>query len=590
VVDQKSPQQKSQGNWDAFTWAILVFGLCSIFAIGYLTFSRIQQISCVPSCSSTSSLQTNLDTEWPLQTKIGLALLALGIAISPIFGVSTYLLYRQTSGKAQAKKSENYIRGAVLGPEDSVNALTAQIRAKEPGPHVSFGRVLLPQRQENLNTAVCGAPGSGKSTFIDSLLITIAQRRLTDKVLIYDRTGTFAKKHYNPERGDIILGPSEHSTHSWNPWHENRDEIQGLQEEGVQDFTNFVLPDPPPGKDTFWLDNQRVLLRELIKKVSCRQELRELLTLYPQRLITLLQGTPAFPALSSDYGDKFISGLATSTDWLDLLDEPMLLNQQIDSTQTNEFSFREWATNDAHQAWVFIICPARHARRAKPLIALYFDLLFKCILEREEDHTGFRRLWAIMDELSSAAYQPRLSEFLTEGRKYGACGVLGFQFISQIRKIYGTDDTDTIFAACQNKFFLRSTDAKTNTFLAENIGTQDYFQPTFSVTKKDGTKTRTESFQRANDFVFLPSEFRDLPPLNGILSIPGYPACQVALSRAGHSMPTMDLPTQSKKTNQKISNGEYPNVVPLFKKPEPEADSDLEIDEEVKYEIEDVEP
>jgi len=590
VVDRKSPQQKSQGNWDAFTWAILVLGLCSIFGFGYLTFSRIQPIACGADCSSTSSLQTDLDTEWPINIKIGLALLALGIAISPIFGVSVYLLYCQTSGKAQAKKSENYIRGAVLGPEDNVNALTAQIRAKEPGPHVPFGGVYLPQRQENLNTVVCGAPGSGKTTFIDRLLITVAQRRLTDKVLIYDRTGTFAKKHYNPERGDIILGPSEHSTHSWNPWHEYFDEIQGLQEEGVQDFTNFVLPDPPPGKDTFWLDNQRVVLRELVKKVSSRYELRELLTLYPQRLITLLKGTPAFPALSSDYGDKFISGLATTTDWLDLLDDPALLNPQKDSTQTNEFSFREWATNDDNHAWVFIICPARHARRAQPLIALYFDLFFKCILEREEDHTGFRRLWAIMDELSSASYQPRLSEFLTEGRKYGACGVLGFQFISQIRKIYGPDDTDTIFAACQNKFFLRSTDAKTNTFLAENIGTQDYFQPTFSVTKKDGSKTRTESFQRANDFVFLPSEFRDLPPLHGILSIPGYPACQVALSRAGHSMPEVELPIPSKETNQKISNGEYPNVVPLFKKPEPKSDSDLEIEEEVKYEIEDVEP
>jgi hypothetical protein len=41
-------------------------------------------------------------------------------------------------------------------------------------------------------------------------------------------------------------------------------------------------------------------------------------------------------------------------------------------------------------------------------------------------------------------------------------------------------------------------------------------------------------------------------------------------------MPEVELPIPSKETNQKISNGEYPNVVPLFKKPEPESDSDLE--------------
>jgi hypothetical protein len=441
-------------------------------------------------------------------------------------------------GRAAKVSDPEYIRGAVRASEDAINDLTQSVRTKEPGPHIQIGKIDIPRRIEPLSFLMCGSPGSGKTTAIMSALSAIT-RRSTDKVAIYDRNGDYARKFFNQQRGDVILGLGELATATWNIWNEFPDG------RGFQAFVELVIPKEQG--TTYWVDNGRIVLLELIKKVHSWKQLRQMISTAPLATIaTLLQGTAAYRPLMSKYGEEILSGVNSRTAWLDLLEDPNPLEEPIAEKTDDAFSFLNWATDET-SAWVYIVVPERYRVSFAPILTVYFDLIAQAVMERKVDHTGYKRLWLVCDELSSARYQPRLADYLAEGRKFGGCAILGFQLISQIRAIYGPDETETIFGLCQSKLILRTTDGSTCKFLAEMLGTQDYFEPTYSLSKNDKTQTTSQGYQRRNDYLFLPSEIKDLPQYNGILVMPTYPTSQVEIDRQSHLFPDVPLPTPRSK-------------------------------------------
>lgn len=461
---------------------------------------------------------------------LGFLLLALALVVVCWAGVFIAFF---TSRSAASRPPENFIRGSLKSPADSINATSSEKRDVEPGPHIRFGDLVVPRYIEPLSFLTCGSPGAGKTTAIMAALISINQRS-SDKVLLYDRNGDYLKKFYNPARGDVVLGLGDRSTRSWNIWDEFPDG------RGIQKFVELAIPREQG--TTYWVDNGRIILRELIKVCSTWKQLRQLITMSsPQELVQLLAGTPAQRPLMSKYAEDILSGVNSRTDWMDYLEDPSPLPQSIGTRTTDVFCFHQWAVSD-EPSWVFIVAPEQYSAESAPLLTVYFDLVAQAVLTRQVDHTGYSRLWLVMDELTSARYQPRLKDFLAEGRKYGGCAILGFQLISQVYLIYDEHEADTIFGLCQSKLILRTRDGKTCKFLSEMLGTQDYLEPTVSITSNDRGESINRGHQRRNDYLFLPAEIKDLPQYTGIFSMPMFPTAQVQLSTESHRLQDVALP------------------------------------------------
>jgi energy-coupling factor transporter ATP-binding protein EcfA2 len=528
----QSPLIRQQRSRQTLILYLVISGIILVCAFSPIAYAWLMQqrqsFICLTSATWVCSdeLKQGADQLYAAIKNFGLLLIGMLVFWA-------FLLARFATTNFSTVHQSEVIRGAIKASEDFINELTAAERAKEQGPHILFGKIAFLRRLEQLSLLVTGSPGSGKTTVIQSALGTI-NKRSTDKVAIYDRNGDYARKFYSQKRGDVILGLSELATATWNIWNEFPDGY------GFQAFVELVVPKEQG--TTYWVDNGRIVLLELLKKVNSWKQLRKIISTAPlAQIVGLLEGTPAFVALTGKYGEEIRSGVNSRTTWLDLLQDYELLEEPINGKTTNEFSFHEWAKDDS-ASWVFIVVPERYRIPFAPILTVYFDLIAQSVMERKVDHTGFKRLWLVCDELSSARYQPRLADYLAEGRKFGACAILGFQLISQIRFIYGPDETETIFGLCQSKLILRTTDGATCKFLAEMLGTQDYFEPSLSVSKSDQRRTTSEGYQRRNEYLFLPAEIKDLPQFHGILVMPTLPTSQIVLSREAHSFPNVELP------------------------------------------------
>jgi type IV secretory pathway TraG/TraD family ATPase VirD4 len=71
------------------------------------------------------------------------------------------------------------------------------------------------------------------------------------------------------------------------------------------------------------------------------------------------------------------------------------------------------------------------------------------------------KVWIIADELPVLKRQAELETLVVRGRKRGLCAVLGFQAITQLRAIYGHDQTATLAAAPATKLILRTGEVET---------------------------------------------------------------------------------------------------------------------------------
>ena len=121
------------------------------------------------------------------------------------------------------------------------------------------------------------------------------------------------------------------------------------------------------------------------------------------------------------------------------------------------------------QPWLFLPSPLRVKHTSiKPLLTCWLDCAVAAILscgERRE-----RRCWFIVDEVKSLYRLPSLPDLMAEGRSFGACVVLGFQDLAQLRDVYGADEAKTMSAVLGTKVLFKIADPETARWGADALG------------------------------------------------------------------------------------------------------------------------
>jgi len=396
--------------------------------------------------------------------------------------------------------SNEYLRGARFGSARQVRRL---LRRHGRGSF-AIGGVPVPGSFEPEHILLCGAPGTGKTNLIVKMLDGI--REEGRRAIVYDTAGTFAEKFYRPER-DIILNPLDRRTSRWSPW---GDVPRDYHYDQIAEST---IPDK--AGDPFWAKAARGTLVAVLRKLA--QDKQMLVSILLDRLLrSKLKDLAAFAAGTDAAAFISLEGERTSAGIQAELASVMRSFSYLDDTRKG-LSIREWVENEADDGWLFITVKADQLPSLRPLITVWLDIAISAIMSLGPSRD--RRLYCVIDELPTLQKLPSLSDFLARARKYGGCGILGFQSYPQLEATYGIQDAAAITGYCSTWVALRANDTPTAKHVSENLGQVEQVEANEGMSygvndMRDGVNLSRMQVTRP---LVMHTEVTNLPNLSGFL-------------------------------------------------------------------------
>ncbi|GAA0457802.1 MULTISPECIES: type IV secretion system DNA-binding domain-containing protein [Sphingomonadaceae] len=375
-----------------------------------------------------------------------------GAALSGVFALAMLFwawFYFTRTGRGLG--SNQFLRGARFGTVRQVRrALWRSARGS-----FEIGGVNVPDAFEPEHILICGAPGTGKTNIIIKMLDGIRQRG--KRAIVYDTAGTFVEKFYRPGT-DILLNPLDVRSDRWSPW------VDVPRDYHYDQIAESTIPDK--AGDPFWAKSARGTLVAVMRKLARQQRtlvsilLDTLLRSKLKDLAAFAQGTDAAAFISLE-GERTSAGIQAE------LASVMRSFSYLDDTEDG-LSIRDWVANEKDDSWLFITVKADQLPSLRPLITVWLDIAISAIMSLSADRN--RRLYCVIDELPSLQKLPSLSDFLARARKYGGCGILGFQSYPQLEATYGIQDAAAITGYCSTWVALRANDTPTAKHVSENLG------------------------------------------------------------------------------------------------------------------------
>ncbi|WP_176593380.1 type IV secretion system DNA-binding domain-containing protein [Sphingobium sp. EM0848] len=375
-----------------------------------------------------------------------------GAALSGVFALAMLAwawFYFTRTGRGLG--SNQFLRGARFGTVRQVRrALWRHARGS-----FDIGGVNVPDAFEPEHILICGAPGTGKTNIIVKMLAGIRKRKR--RAIVYDTAGTFVEKFYRPGV-DILLNPLDARSDRWSPW------VDVPRDYHYDEIAESTIPEKTG--DPFWAKAARGTMVAVMRKLA-RQErtfvsilLDILLRSRLPDLAAFTVGTDAAAFISTE-GERTSAGIQAE------LASVMRSFSYLDDTEDG-LSIRDWVANEKDDSWLFITVKADQLPSLRPLITVWLDIAISAIMSMAPDRN--RRLYCVIDELPTLQKLPSLSDFLARARKYGGCGILGFQSYPQLEATYGIQDAAAITGYCSTWIALRANDTPTAKHVSENLG------------------------------------------------------------------------------------------------------------------------
>ena len=452
---------------------------------------------------------------------------AMGAAVKgSIVGVSLgsvitliVLLFFYMKGRQQTK--DFHIRGARIG---TASELIRLLKKRGRKGIISLGGVRLPSVLEPTSIALVGAPRTGKSVQISSILKEI--RKAGKRAIVYDYGGNFTRLFYRPGR-DFILNPTDERCVEWRPWYD------AFEPAHFEQQAASLVPEVTAG-DNFWPIAARTVYVALTRKLAREVEspgLRQLLYWGLQSdaddVVRYLKKTEASAAFSKDKtASSIMSHLASylkSFNYLPATGEP--------------FSIRKWVADDRGDSWLFISTKADQIDALRPLISMWVDIATSAILSLSPSPT--RRIYSVYDELPTMNVLPSLLTTLTNAPKYGGCHILGYQSHTLLKKVYGAEAAEAITGACAIHCIYRAQDVATAEWAQKDLGETETAETnegySYGISEiRDG---RTANIHRSTRPLLLASEIRALANLQFYLNAgSGLPIVPLQLTYVDHKV------------------------------------------------------
>jgi type IV conjugative transfer system coupling protein TraD len=396
--------------------------------------------------------------------------------------------------------SNEYLRGARFG---TIRQVRRALFWERKGA-LTIGGVPVPDSFEPEHILLCGAPGTGKTNLIVTMLAGI--RASGRRAIVYDTAGTFVEKFYRPDL-DTLLNPLDARTAPWSPW------VDVPRDYHYDQIAESTIPDKPG--DPFWAKAARGTLVAVLRKLATQKHM--FVSLLLDRLLrSKLKDLAAFAAGTDAAAFISLEGERTSAGIQAELASVMRSFAYLDDTEDG-FSIRDWVEKGGNDSWLFITVKADQLPSLRPLITVWLDIAISAIMSLPPDR--HRRLYCVIDELPTLQKLPSLSDFLARARKYGGCGILGFQSYPQLEGTYGIQDAAAITGYCSTWIALRANDTPTAKHVSENLGQVEQVEANEGMSygvndMRDGVNLSRMQVTRP---LVMHTEVTNLPNLSGFL-------------------------------------------------------------------------
>lgn len=417
------------------------------------------------------------------------------------FGASLAVLWVMGSLLRRKNSGEKFTRGGAL-----VTAKELARKTKKLPAGFELGGVPVPASLEPMHFLVCGSTGAGKT--VTFLHILDAARKNHQRAILADSGGDFVRRFFR--EGDTILNPFDSRGTDWSPFAEMR----GLWD--ADRIAKSIVPDGLVGTaQAEWNGYAQQILAAALRHLweagtSTNGELVRILAVAEhEELQGLVAGSPA-QRLFAAGNEKFLGNVlavvgvvAKALAWLD------------PATGQDGFSIRDWVESDG-DSWIFVTYRDDQLESLRPLMAAQLDMLTAGILSLSPNPD--RRVWVGLDEFASLGKIQSIEPFLSKSRKYGGCGILGMQLLSQLQESYGDKLATTILGNLGTWVVGQTQEPKTQEYLSQFFGKPEVLR-TVESGSLGGDGAGTISQQHGNKTIVAPHELRDLPPKHAFLKL-----------------------------------------------------------------------
>jgi len=381
---------------------------------------------------------------------------------------------------------------------------------------IRIGKVPLVKGTEAQHILITGGTGTGKTNCLFHLLAQI--RNQNQKAIIIDTTRAFVNRFYRDT--DFLLNPFDSKGLPWHPWIECRDSFD------YESLAESFIPQTHHEQENYWRQAAKSLFNSVLQRLSVTQKTSEVVRwiLFEPlaNLCQFVQGTKA--AAHMDLSSEKTAGSIRSVTsaFVECLDN-------LKDTAC-PFSIRQWIENENSNSWLFIQCTPAQRAAINPLITSWISVAVRSLLGLSPNLN--RRVWFILDELASLNKVRNLETLLTEGRKYGGCGVLAIQSLAQLESIYGRENSKTIIGNCLTKIVFAEQDPEIAEKISKMFGEREVKECQEGISygaheTRDGVNL---SSQKKQIPVISSTEVQSLEKNNAFLKLPGkHPIAKIKL-------------------------------------------------------------
>ncbi|OKH45300.1 transfer complex protein TrsK [Calothrix sp. HK-06] len=377
-------------------------------------------------------------------------------------------------------------------------------------------------------TAVIGAPGSGKSfSAIDPMLYSAIEQG--HGVVLYDfkypsqsRIAAYAKR----------MGYSVHIFAPGFPESEVCNPIDFLRDSGDAETArqlatvinkNFRMLGGG-NEDAFFGPAGDQLTQAILMLTKEFDEFADIMTaaalLSSEKMVERLMAAPlnpwvkiAFGQLFSSAGsEKTVSGIAGTAS--------LMFTRFMAKNTLGCFVGKTTLPLSVGRKQLIVFGLDRERRDAvSPLLCSILHMTVARSIAKKRKEEG--PLVVSLDELPSI-FLPDLFKWLNESRSEGFCGLLGWQNMGQLEKIYGKEISKAILGACGTKFVFNPGEEESARLFSAYLGDEEIKHIQKSKSNSSGKTSTSTTPQEKTRKMFEPAQFLKLPPGKCILFNPAY--------------------------------------------------------------------
>jgi type IV secretory pathway TraG/TraD family ATPase VirD4 len=388
--------------------------------------------------------------------------------------------------------------------------------------------IFIPDGQRG--TAVCGAPGSGKTfSAIDPMIRSVIDQGFPICLYDFKFPGGQAEIHaaYARNHGyDVrIFAPGFEGSESCNllDFLKSADDSETAGQIAKVLNKNFSLNGGKGGEDPFFQLSGDQLIRAVLQLAKLSEfpdflTCQKILALDSSELIDRVKAADISPWVKTSW-DQFMSMRESEKTAASVAAIASLMFTNFVSPDILPCLCGKSTIPLDLEGKQMIIFGMDQNRRdiVGPILATVMHMIVvRNIAKKRVDP-----LAVFLDELPTIAL-PNLVNWLNESRSAGFCGVLGYQNMTQLEQAYGKETARAILSGCNTKFIFNPGEYESAKYFSDYLGDEEirYKQRSRSNSKDGGSNSISE--QDKTKKMFSPEEILKLPAGSCIFINPAY--------------------------------------------------------------------